>query len=183
MQLTFEATRKRCSRHLCESGFILSTLCCLIAWNCFQTWLFCFNSFALVTIVKLIAGLTIVHENSRSYLMNSPIFRKICILKGRCTNVAAFIQCNKQKWWQILTFVPPAWHRLLFIYLCCGQAGKKGLRKDTLCDIRTRDCHSCLASGKVYVCVCVSFACVKTSTGYVPVTTQRWTPRRATAST
>lgn len=54
-------------------------------------------------------------------------------------------------------------------YVPLLRSGKKGLRKDTLCGVRARGCHSCSASGKM----CVSFACVKTSTGYVPVTTQR----------
>jgi len=37
-------------------------------------------------------------------------------------------------------------------YVSLLRSGKKGLRKDTLCDFRAWDCHSCSANGKVCVC-------------------------------
>lgn len=37
------------------------------------------------------------------------------------------------------------------LYVSLLRSGKKGLRKDTLCGVRARDCRSCSASGKVCV--------------------------------
>lgn len=164
VQLTFEATRERCSQRLCESEFILSTLCCPIAWNCFQTWPFYFISFALVIIVKLTAGLTIVHKNSRSYLMKSSTFWKISTLKGRRTNIAAVIYLNKNlcnnrcdKNDTKFLNICPVWHRLFFVYLYCGKA-RKGWER-TPCAAFARRIAVAVRLAAKCVCVCVLCVC------------------------
>jgi len=80
-------------------------------------------------------------------------------MHNRCTTIAqTLLQSYKLKFIQYdnrcdrnddLIFAPASLSQITVPLL---RSGKKGLRKDTLCDVRARDCHSYLASGKMRVC-------------------------------